>query len=176
MTSRSLARSTLLGLLAATTLGLTACSGSDERPLGEAVDIDYSDSGGTETVGSGSVAVTDVEEGSTDELVDAGFSLDPDELAATAVYVHTEFVNDSDVAVTPGRPSGEDGDGNLISPLVIIDLGGAPFEPCPGVPEKIPAGETVEACTIILVPEGVELERISYLPGGGADFVYWKTE
>jgi hypothetical protein len=164
MHSRRRTIPTLLGLLAVTALAATACSGSDDHPLGEAVDID-----------GGSISVTAVEEGSSDELA-AAFSLDPDQKAATPFYVRSEFVNDTDAPVDPGRPSGEDADGNLISPLVVIDLGGPAFEPCPGVPEEVAGGETAEGCSIVLVPPGVELERISYLPSGGGDFIYWSTE
>lgn len=153
----------LLVALAAGTAALAGCSGSDDNSLGTAVDID-----------GGSIAVTDVEEGSSDELAKA-FSLDEDEKAMTPYYVHTEFTNDGDSAVDPGRPSGEDADGNLINPLTIIDLGGPAFEPCPGQPEEVAAGETAEGCTIILVPSGIELDKISYLPAGGGDFIYWET-
>lgn len=145
-------------------LALTGCSGSDDLSLGSAAEVDF-----------GTVAVTDVRTGSTDELEAGGFSLDAEEQGQQVFYVDVTFENESDAAVAPGRPSGEDADENLISPLVVIDLGGPAFAECPGVPEEVGAGETVEACTILMVPQGVDLERISYLPSGGGDFIYWET-
>lgn len=144
--------------------GLAGCGGSEELTLGTAADVDF-----------GTVTVTDVREGSSDELESAGFSLDPEEKAASVYYVDVTFANTGDAAVAPGRPSGEDPDENLISALTVIDLGGPPFTLCPAIPEEIPAGEEVEACTILLVPAGVELDRITYLPPGGDEFVYWET-
>ncbi|HYG92160.1 MAG TPA: hypothetical protein VD859_01125 [Nocardioides sp.] len=162
-------------LALAATLFLSACGGEDALALGDAADVDYFEAGGTEKVGSGSVTVTDVREGSSAELEDGGFTLDADEKSAAVYYVDVTFENEADAAVTPGRPSGEDPDGNLISALTVIDLGGKPFETCAGVPDEIPAGETAEGCSIILVPEGWELDKISYFPGGDADFIYWET-
>lgn len=154
----------LLLAVAATTVTLAGCSGSDDLSLGTAAEVDF-----------GTIAVTDVRTGSTDELEAGGFSLDPEEQGQQVFYVDVTFENESDAAVAPGRPSGEDADENLISPLVVIDMGGPAFEDCAGVPEEIGAGETVEACTILMAPQGVDLERISYLPSGGGDFIYWET-
>jgi hypothetical protein len=157
---------------------LAACGGdvSDALALGTAADIDYYPvDGSSRSDGSGAVTVTDVRKGSTAELEEHGYSLDPDEKSSEVYYVDVTFENDSDGAVAPRGPSGEDTDENLISALTVIDLGGPAFETCAGVPDEIPAGTTVEACSILLVPEGVQLDRISYFPGGTADFVYWET-
>jgi hypothetical protein len=173
--ARRTAALTAVALAAGATLA--ACSGSDDHDLGASVEVDfYPSDGGTEPDGSGTVTVTDVRKGATSDLVDAGFSLDPEEEAATAYYVDVTFENTGDTAVTPHDPGGEDPEGNLIHALTIIDLGGPPFERCAGVPEEVPPGEEAEGCTIVLVPEGVEMERIYYHPGGSEDFVYWKTE
>jgi len=170
-------RALLIAAVASLAAALGGCSGDDVNPLGEAVEIDYYDSGGVDAVGSGTVEVVDVREGSTTELEEAGFSLDPDEKAAAAYYVDVTFENAGDAAVAPHDPGGEDPDGNLIHALTIIDLGGGePFEPCAGVPDEIAPGETVTACTIVLVPEGSEMERIYYHPGGSDGFIYWETE
>lgn len=166
----------VLAALVLATVTLTGCSGEDEHALGEAVEIDYYATGGTERSGSGTVEVTDVREGSTSELEDAGFTLDPEEKSTSAFYVDVSFENTGDSPVVPHSPGGEDPDGNLIQALTIIDLGGDPFEPCPGVPDEVPAGETADGCTIILVPDDTEMERIYYHPGGSEDFIYWKTE
>lgn len=156
---------------------LGGCSGDDVHALGESVAVDFYSSDSTESVGKGRVEVVDVHEGSTAELEEAGFSFDPEEKAAAAFYVDVSFENESDAAVVPHDPGGEDPDGNLIHALTIIDLGGGqPFDPCPGLPEEVAPGETAAGCTIILVPDGVEMERIYYHPGGADDFIYWEIE
>jgi len=167
----------LATLTAADAAGLAGCGGgSDDLALGTAADIDYYPVDGSSTSdGSGAVTVTDVREGSSAELEEHGFSLDPDEKASQVYYVDVTFENDSDDVVAPRSPGGEDPDENLISALTVIDLGGPAFETCAGIPDEIPAGATVEACSILLVPDGVELDRISYFPGGTDDFVYWET-
>lgn len=158
------------------TTSLTGCGGEDENELGEAVEIDFYDDQ-AEAAGSGTIAVTAVREGTTSDLEDAGFTLDPDEKSSAAYYVDVEFVNESDASVALRSPGAEDPDGNLISALILMDFGGGTeFAPCPQLPEELAAGETAEGCTIILVPEGRELERISYHPGGSADFIYWQSE
>lgn len=171
----------LTTMVAATSFILAGCSDGDgdgdEHELGKAVDIDFYSDAGTEPLGRGTIAVTDVREGSTAELEDAGFSLDPDEKAAAAVYVDVTFANQSDAAVPLHSPGAEDPDGNLISALTVIDLGGGTeFTPCPGVPEEVTAGEESQGCAIVLVPAGREIERVYYHPGGSDDFIYWKTE
>ncbi len=165
----------LVATLLAVAAALTACSGEDEHALGTSVEIDFYDQ--AEASGSGTVAVTAAREGATTDLEDAGFTLDPDEKSSAAYYVDVEFVNESDATVELHSPGAEDPDGNLISALILMDFGGGTdFAPCPPLPKELAAGETVEGCTIILVPEGRELERISYHPGAAADFIYWQTD
>lgn len=172
--SSNAARAAALGVI--TALSLTACGGADTLALGEAAEVDFFDTGGTEAVGSGTVTVTDVREGSSAELEEGGFSLDPEEKSATVYYVDVAFENKGDAPVKPHSPDGEDPDGNTISALTVIDLGGPAFETCAGIPEEVPAGETAEGCAILLVPEGWELDKISFFPGGSdSDFIYWET-
>jgi hypothetical protein len=159
-------------LLAVTLVG---CSGTDEHALGDAVDVDFYDGSGADPVGKGKVAVTEVRDGATTELEAAGYDLDPDEKAATAYYVSVTFENTGDGTVAPRPVGGEDPDGRLIHALTLLDLGGGPFEPCPGVPEEVAPGTKGEGCTIILVPPGVDLARLYYHPGGDDDFVYWEA-
>ena len=154
---------------------LAACGGPDEMKLGEEADIGFYSDGGTTAAGEGTIAVTDVREGSAEEMKAGGFDLDPDEESASIYYVDVTFENQGDSEVTLRSPSGEDGDDNLISSLAVIDLGGPPYDKCPGVPEKLAAGESVDGCSILLVPAGSELARISYFPGGTEDFLYWET-
>jgi hypothetical protein len=157
--------------------GTLAGCGEDAMALGEAADIDfYPIDGGSDPQGSGTIRVTDVREGVIDELTDGGFQLDPEELARTPLYVDVTFENTGDGEVDLRDPGAEDADGNIITSLTILDLGDAPpFEPCPAIPKTLAPGETAEGCAIVLVPDGVEIEKIYFLPGGDEDFIYWES-
>ena len=169
-------RNLLVVALMTGTAILGGCSGDDEHAVGDSVEIDFYPSGESEPNGSGTIKVTGIRAGTTAELEGAGFSLDPNEQAAKVYYVDATFANQGDETVTPNDVGGEDPDGALINALVVIDLGAEPFAPCPGVPSEVAAGEEASGCTIILVPDGIEMERINYHPGGSDDFVYWKLE
>jgi hypothetical protein len=165
-------------LLATLALGgtLAACGGPDEMKLGDKAEVKfYPADGGTDAVGSGTVAITDVRKGSVDDLTAGGFDLDPEQESATPYYVDVTYENTSDTEVPLTEPSGEDGDDNLISSLTVLDFGGPAFDTCAGVPETLPAGESADGCAILLVPAGTDLSRISYFPGGTDDFLYWET-
>lgn len=156
-------------------LAMSACS-EEAMELGTSKDVDFYDLASGDKVSSGSVAITDVEKGDSDDLVEHGFTLDDDEAAATPYYVHTEFTNVGDQPVTPPEPNAEDDDGNLILSLTVLDFGGDPFEQCPGTPETVGPGETAEGCSIVLVPDGSEIENIVYLPDSSEEFLYWRAE
>ena len=156
---------------------LSGCSGEDDHPLGETVEVEFHDDQ-SNPAGSGTVTVTAVRKGSTTELEDAGFTLDANQMSAAAYFVDAVFKSTGDGTLTPNSPGGEDPDGKLIPALTVIDLehGADRFEPCPGIPEEVAAGQEVEGCSIVLVPEGTEMARIYFHPGGSEDFVYWKIE
>ncbi len=156
---------------------LSGCPGDDAHALGEAVEVEFHDSE-SQLVASGKVVVTDVREGSPTDLEAAGYALDEKQMAATVRYVDVTFDNSGEQPVTPHSPGGEDRDGNLIPALTVIDFsgGGEVFEACPGLPEAVPAGAQAEGCSIVLVPDGTEMERVYYHPGGSEEFVYWTTE
>lgn len=169
-------RSLLVVALMVGTAVLGGCSGDEEHALGDAVEVDFYPSAGSDPNSNGTVTVTEIRAGTTGELEGAGFSLDPNEQAAKVYYVDVTFDNQGDAAITPHNVGGEDPDGNLINALVVIDLGDEPYAPCPGIPDEVAAGEEADGCTIILVPNGLEMERIYYHPGGSDDFVYWKLD
>jgi hypothetical protein len=166
-------------------MSLTGCggaAGADDdhttHALGETVDVpfyplDYAT--GTEQTGEGRVTVTAVRAGSSDDLVAAGFTLDPEEESATPYYVDVTYENTGATAVEPREPNGVDAEGELISSLTIIDFGGPAFERCPGVPERVAPGANATGCSIVLVPEGAELEEVAYLAGASEPFVYWEA-
>ena len=152
---------------------LLACGGPEGERLGTEVSTEFVDQVTGDQQGSGSVTVTAVRRGSVDDLSTA-FDLDDDQLGMSAYYVDVEFTNDSGAAVDLHAPSGVDADGDLWSPLVVVSIGTAPpYDACPALPGTLAGGSDVTGCAIVLVPEGAELERVSYLPGAGAEPVYW---
>ena len=166
------------GLLAGCGGNADAQDAVDAHDLGDAVAVPFYpyDAVGGEPTGEGTVAVTQVRTGSSDELVAAGFDLDDDQRAATPYYVDVTYENTGDTPIEPRDPSARDGDDELVTSLTVIDFGGPAFDLCPGVPEKVAPGGRADGCAIFLVPDGVRLERISYLPDVTQDTVYWRAE
>lgn len=162
----------------------TACSDEDsatapeitELALGTAATVDfYPVEGGTEPVSEGTVTVDAVRTGSPEDLLDAGYTLDPEEQASTPYYVDVTFENHGSAKIRPAQPGGVDDTDDSIVPLTLIDLSGVGFEPCPGIPDEIGPGEKAVGCSIVLVPSGRTLERIYYLPHVSADDIFWEA-
>ena len=161
---------------------MTACGGDDseaapeihELALGTAATVEfYPSDGGTEPIGEGAVTITAVRKGSADDLLAAGYTLDPEEQESTPYYVDVAFENHGTTKVEPREPGGVDDTDDSILPLILIDLGGTGFEKCPGVPDQIGPGAKAAGCSIVLVPSGRSLERIFYLPSASVDDIYW---
>lgn len=164
---------------------LTACGAAEANhedhtthALGDAVAVPFYPTGsaGGDPTGDGRVSVTGVRSGSSDELVAAGFELDPGEAAATPYYVDISYENTGTTVIEPREPSGIDADGELITSLTVIDLGGPAFEPCRGVPARVEPGTTATGCAIVLVPEGAALAEVAYLADVTESFVYWNAQ
>jgi hypothetical protein len=158
-------------------IALSGCdTPSGAYPLGEQVDTRfYSLVEGTEQ-GLGTVTVTGVRVGAVADLEAGGFELEPDQRRTVPHYVDVTFTNTGDVPVDLRDPSGVDQDDELVTSLTVLDLGKtSTFEPCPLLPDTLRPGHSVDGCAIVLVPDGVELERISYLSDVSEDFVYWES-
>jgi len=167
---------------AAFVLVLAACGGGGgggaTQPLGSEAVVEHTEPSGGKAKTTLGITVLRVRKGTQQELKDAGFSLDPDEQSATPYYVDARYTNKGSNAIERNlNVSLEDQDGNLISPTVIIDLGGEPFEKCPkNTDGEVAPGESFESCTLFLVPAGREPSKVSFLPhdpGEETDFVYW---
>jgi hypothetical protein len=172
-TARTLALTT--AVLAS--VALSGCNSTAKaRPLGEQVNTRfYSLVEGTEQ-GPGTVTVTGVRVGDVADLDAGGFELEPDQRRTMPHYVDITFTNTGNVPVDLRDPSGVDQDGELVTSLRVLELGrSSTFEPCPLLPDTLRPGRSVDGCAIVLVPYGVELQRISYLPDVGEDFVYWQS-
>ncbi len=170
-------RSVLTCAMALTSLALAGCDSAPEaHPLGTKVDVRfYSLLEGTEQ-GPGTVAVTDVRVGERGDLEAAGFELDADQADATPYYVDVTFTNTGKVPVDLRDPSGIDQHDDLVPSLTVLDLGGSSvFAECPLLPDTLAPGGSVDGCAIVLAPDGVDLDRISYLPDTTEDFVYWAS-
>lgn len=167
---------------------LAACGGSgggEVHALGESVTVGYNER--TETGARGAdaeveITVLAVREGSHEELSDGGFEVDPEDQNATPYYVDARYENVGESTITRNlNVSLEDPDGNLIGSTIVFDYGDQGFEPCERVNEgEFAPGDSYESCTLFLVPQGVEIGRVSFLSDKGADtepeFVYWETE
>ncbi len=169
----------VLGALALglSTLALSGCEEtSDAHALGDKVDTTFYSllEGGKQ--GPGTVAVTDVREGTFDELDAGGFEVEVDPDENTVYYVDVSFENKGDVPVDLRDPSGIDQDDNLVPSLTVIDTGGAPaFEQCPLLPDTLAPGDSVDGCAIVLAPDGHDIEKVSYLADLSEEFVYWES-
>ena len=161
-----------LGLAA---LALTACGSEAEgHPLGHEVETTFYSLVEGAKQGPGTVAVTDVRTGELADLEAAGYDLDVDQDGTTVLYVDVTFANTGGTPVDLREPSGVDGDDNLVPSLTVIEYGETtPFESCPALPDTLAPGASVDGCSIVLVPDGVEVERISYLADVSEDFEYW---
>jgi hypothetical protein len=164
-----------LGLAA---LALSACEsaqGTTAHSLGDEVDTTFYSLVEGEKQGPGTVTVVGVRPGEVAELVDAGFDVDVDAGTTSVLYVDVRFTNVGDVPVDLREPSGIDGNGNLVPSLTVVDLGAPTFDLCPAVPDTLEPGAAIQGCSIVLVPDGVEVEQISYLADASEDFVYWRV-
>lgn len=161
-----------LGLAA---LALTACGSEPEgHPLGHEVETTFYSVLEGEKQGPGTVAVTDVRTGDLADLEAGGYDVDVDPATTTTLYVDVTFTNTGDAPVDLREPSGIDGDDNLVPSLTVLEYGETmPFEPCPALPDTLAPGASADGCSIVLVPDGVEVERISYLADISEDFEYW---
>ena len=168
-------------------LAFAGCGGdgSEVHALGETATVGYNqrtDAGARGVDTELEITVLHVEEGSQSDLTDAGFEVDAEDRNTTPYYVHVRYENVGDGTVERNVDvSLEDSDENLIGSTLVFDYGDRGFPPCESVDEgEFAPGDSYESCTLVLVPEGVEVERVSFLSDEGADaepeFVYWEVE
>lgn len=178
---------TLLRVASTVLLVLAGCGGGggDVHALGETATVGYNNR--TETGARGvdtslEVTVVSVEEGSHDDITDAGFEVDAEDRDTTPYYVTARYENVGDGTVERNASvSLEDSDGNLISSTLVFDYGDKGFPPCESVDEgEFAPGDSFESCTLVLVPEGVEVAKVSFLSDEGEgvepEFVYWEVD
>ena len=162
----------------------TGDDGPAAHPLGTEVLVGHEDvSGGAPGVRTQiGLTVLAVRRGTQEELAANGLEVDDDARDATPYYVDARYANRGERAVKRNLSVGlEDTDGDLMGRTLIFGLGaGEPFAPCPRVLEgTLEPGESYESCTLVLVPDGVDVGRVHFLstsPGEEPEFVYWATE
>lgn len=185
MRRRPLSRT--IRLLAASTaaLALAGCGGggggdSSSLALGEQASVQHTNSGAPEGTPATTLGVTvlAVRPGTQQELEDGGFSLDPDEKELRPYYVDVRYENQGSEPIERSLGVGlRDQDDNLISEVAIISLGGPPFAKCPRIREgTLEPGDSYESCSLFLLPEDSEPDRVHflpYVPGVETDWVFW---
>lgn len=175
----------------ASVLALGACGGGgggggETHALGEQAPVGFGErddkgayTGVRTTIG---LTVLEVRTGTQAELEKHGFEVDAEARDATPYYVDARFENQGGQAVKRNLDvSLEDSDGNLIGRTLVFNYGDKPYPPCTEVTKgTLKPGQSYESCTLFLVPEGVEVGKVSYLSDNGPDkepeFVYWEAE
>lgn len=173
-----------LALLALAMVGvaqITGGNGAAPHPLGTEVVVGYA--GGSPAVRTRlGLTVLAVRTGTQQELEANGIDVEPEDRTATPYYIDARFSNKGPNAVDRSLGVGlEDSDGNHFSRLIVIGFGTEPFEPCPeNTDGTLEPGESFESCTLVLVPDGLEVAKVYYLSDNGPDeapeYVYWTTE
>jgi hypothetical protein len=162
---------------------VTGGNGGGAHPLGTEVEVGYHEvesDGTTRTRTRLELTVLRVRAGTQEELEANGIELDPEDRTATPYYVDARWANGGSKAIER-IPSVnlDDDDGNTFSRLLVFGAGDEPFAPCPEAAGLEP-GASVESCSLVLVPDGIEIVRVSYLSDSGPDaepeLVYWETE
>lgn len=126
-----------------------------------------------ELVGVVDLKVTQVVE-TTVQASLAGFDLDGDEQRSTPYFVTTKVTNvgDTDLGARQLPVYFVDRRGVLVAPTGVA----RDFKACPGgvLPAVFAPGDRTTSCLIFLVPEGQELQSISFRPPEGVVPLWWK--
>lgn len=128
------------------------------------------------------LTVLRVRKGTQEELKKNGLTVGKDSQDTVPYYVDARFENQGTQTVKRSLDvSLEDSDGNLIGRTLFFNYGDRPFPPCTEITEgAFKPGESYESCTLTLVPDGVEVGKVSFLSDKGADtppeFVYWEAK
>jgi hypothetical protein len=170
-----------LGLVMVGVARITGGNGAKPHPLGTEVVVGHTDASRDVSTQIG-LTVLAVRTGTQAELAANGLRVDPEDRTATPYYIDARFVNKGTNAVTRGLSVGlVDSDGNLIPSTLIVGVGSEPFKPCRRISKgMLKPGESYESCTLVLVPDGVDVGKVQFLSDRGPNeepkFVYWATE
>jgi hypothetical protein len=170
----------VLGALMVGLAQITGRNGAKPHPLGTEVEVghvEYNDGQRAVSTQIG-LAVLGVRKGSQQQLAAHGLRVGADDRDATPYYIDARFSNKGPNAVKRNLNVGlEDSDGKLVRwTLILGDT--QTFEPCRNLTEGVlEPGESYESCTLVLVPEGVDVAKVHFLSDNGPDeppqSVYW---
>lgn len=175
-------------LATAAVLALAACGGGDadvERlALGTEAVVPFvrAASGDTPAVDTTlGVTVLAVREGTQQDLIDGGFTIDEEIENTKPYYVDVRYENQGTTAADRSLTVGlEDDDGNSVPSTIVTNLSGEPFAPCERAEAgPLEPGDSFESCTLILVEEGVTLELVRFVSQDKAaaiTFTEWAVE
>jgi hypothetical protein len=140
----------------------------DALALGETAVLEYApttDSGELGDPTTLAVTVTAVRAGTQEELKQGGLEVDAEDQGATPYYVDARYENRGQAPVDRGISVSLEGpDGESLPSTVVFDFGGEPFELCRDVSEgTLAPGESFEDCTLVLVPEGDEVDTALFV-------------
>jgi hypothetical protein len=152
---------------------LTGCGGdeddaSDARALGETAVVEYTqvtDSGAPAGATTLAVTVTAVRRGTQEELTKGGLEVDAEDQDSTPYYIDSRFENRGNTPVKRNIDVSLEGpDGETLPRTLFFDYGGKPFKPCRNATEgTLAPGDSYEACTLVLVPEGKDAETVLFV-------------
>ena len=163
------------------------CGGGGAGPaplaIGKEAVVDHTQLSGASPAPTTKLAITvlAVRTGTIAELEAGGFELSDAQKAKTPTYVDARFKNRGTAAIDKHLGvSLEDQDGNLITSVAVINLGGDTYQPCPdnGGSGSLAPGEKFDTCDLFLVPSGKTASKVSFLPntpGKATDFIYWSV-
>lgn len=162
--------------LLALTLSLAACGGGGsgggaKRALGTEAVVAYTAqaSGDTPAVDTTlGVTVLAVRVGTQSQLLEGGFRIDAKNKNTTPYYVDARYSNKGNGSVPRNLSVGmEDTKGNSVPTTLVFDYGGKPFVHCPNPRTgTLESGQSYEACTLFLVPNGTKLDRVRFVSQG----------
>jgi len=177
-----------LAVLAAVMVGIAQLTGGEDatlHPLGTEVVVGYQepkDDGSSGERTQFGLTIVAVRRGTQEELEANGIEVEPEDRTATPYYVDARFTNRGPSAVERAPSVGlEDSDGNTFRSLIVFGGGVEPFEPCPEASGGgLEPGGSGESCSLILVPDGLDVAKVYYLSDHGPDkepeWVYWAPE
>ena len=168
--------STVIAVLALALAGgpMTGCGGDDGAggedalALGETAVVEYRPTTTSGTPGDPTqlaITVTAVRPGTQDELSQRGLEVDPEDRDATPYYIDARYENRGEAPLKRNMDVSVEGpDGESLPSTVVFNFGGKPFEPCRDVTEgTLEQGESFEDCTLVLVPEGDEVDTVLFV-------------
>ena len=142
--------------------------GDDTHALGETAVVEYRPTTDSGTFGDPTqlaITVSAVRRGTQEELKEGGLEVDAEDRDATPYYIDARYENRGSAPLKRNMDVSVEGpDGQSLPSTVVFNFGGQPFKPCRDVSEgTMKQGESFEDCTLVLVPEGDEVDTVLFV-------------